>query len=158
TAGDGWRSSGMSRRSAATSQRPAATSGSPGRPTTSCCAAIRPKASKACAPGLSVPGPARTPHIPRWSANYLPAAELPLRPAEDLHVPQALPRRADLQLWRVAHPAPPRDGPATRLAALQTPRPALETVRETTARPPSANRRQIPGPTARRPQALLPVH
>ncbi len=75
--------------------------------------------------------------------DHPPAAALPLRAAEDRDVPEAVPRRRDQPLRRVADPQAAGHEPTAGLAALQAPPAALEALREAAARPPGADRRQV---------------
>ena len=79
----------------------------------------------------------------RGGQDHLPAAELPLRAGQDLDVPQALPRRGGLPVGRLADPQAPGPEPSAGLAALQTARQTVETLREAAARPPGPDRRQV---------------
>ena len=90
--------------------------------------------------------------------DHLPAPALPLRAAQDLDVPQALPRHRDRPLRRVADPQAPRPQPAAGVAALQAPHRPLEALREAAARPSGPGRREVHRTAARHTQEALPIH
>ena len=90
--------------------------------------------------------------------DHLPAPALPLRAAEDLDVPQALPRRRDRPLGRVSDPQAPRAEPVAGVAALQAPHRPVEALREAAARPPRPGRREVHRTASWNPQEALPIH
>ena len=62
---------------------------------------------------------------------------------KDRDVPASLSRRGERSLDGLPHPQTPRDEPAARVPALQTPPEAVEALRETASGPPAADRRQV---------------
>ena len=108
----------------------------------------------ACGTGLERPRtqPERDPRRGRRQ-DHLPAPELPLRAAEDLDVPQALPRRRDQPLGRVADPQAAGHEPAAGSQRYKRHKRPLEALREAAARPPGADRREVHRAARRVPQA-----